>query len=118
MIGRSTSSGGTYTKVGAPSGSTTSLIDKNAGKYRYVYYRIRAYRKVNGKNVFGGFSPVISVYSYYNAVETTDYLNTKSVDLVNDAMVLTSKLEGMRSGYNREYPDLYETGENFSVGVN
>lgn len=118
VIGRSTSSGGTYTKVGAPSGSTTSLIDKNAGKYRYVYYRIRAYRKVNGKNVFGGFSPVISVYSYYNAVETTDYLNTKSVDLVNDAMVLTSKLEGMRSGYNREYPDLYETGENISVGVN
>lgn len=118
VIGRSTSANGTYTKVGAPSGSTTSLIDKNAGKYRYVYYRIRAYRKVNGKNVYGAFSPVISVYSYYYAVEATDYLNTKSADLVSDAMILTSKLEGMRSGYNKEYPDLYETGDNISVGVN
>lgn len=118
VIGRSTSANGTFVKVGAPSGSTTSLIDKNAGKYRYVYYRIRSYRVVGGKNVYGAFSPVISVYSYYYAVEATDYLNINSANVVNDAAILSSKIGGMRSGYNSEYPDLYEVGEDIVVGVN
>ncbi len=118
VIGRSTSANGTFVKVGAPSGSTTSLIDKDAGRYRYVYYRIRAYRTVGGKNVFGGFSNVISIYSSYYAIEATDYLSTQSIDVVNDATILVSKLEGMRMGYNRQYPDLYEVGEDITVGVN
>ncbi|MCI7814536.1 MAG: S8 family serine peptidase [Lachnospiraceae bacterium] len=118
VIGRSTSATGTYEKVGAVSGSTTSLIDTKVGRYRYAYYRIRAYRTINGKNVYSAFSPVISVYSGYYSIETTDYLSVDSVDVVNDAEILSSKIGGMRNGYNAKYPDLYEVGDSIAVGVN
>lgn len=118
VIGRSSSATGTYTKVAAVSGTTTSLIDRNAGRYHNVYYRIRAYRTVNGKNIYSAFSPVISLYTGYYSVEMTDYLNVDSPDVVNDAQILSAKIGGMRNSYSTKYPDLYEVGENITVGVN
>ena len=42
-------------------GSTTSYTDKGLKKGQTVYYRMRAYRKVSGKQVFGGYSAEKSV---------------------------------------------------------
>ncbi|MCI7814535.1 MAG: S8 family serine peptidase [Lachnospiraceae bacterium] len=118
VVGRSTSPSGTYEKVGAVPASSTSLVDTKVERDCYVYYRVRAYRTINGKNVYSAFSPVITAYSAYYSIETTDYLNTHSVDIVNDATIFSYKIGGMKNGYNAKYPDLYEVGEGIAVGVN
>lgn len=61
-IYRSDSKNGKYKKVTAISkGGTTSYKNGKLKKSTTYYYKIRAYRKVNGKKVYGDYSSVVSV---------------------------------------------------------
>ena len=61
-IYRSNSKDGKYSKVKTISkGSTTSYKNGKLKKSTTYYYKIRAYRKVNGKKVYGNYSSVVSV---------------------------------------------------------
>ena len=61
-IYRSNSKDGKYSKVKTISkGSTTSYKNGKLEKSTTYYYKIRAYRKVNGKKVYGSYSSVVSV---------------------------------------------------------
>ena len=62
QIYRSNSKDGKYSKVKTISkGSTTSYKNGKLKKSTTYYYKIRAYRKVNGKKVYGSYSSVVSV---------------------------------------------------------
>ncbi|MCT8137603.1 InlB B-repeat-containing protein [Anaerobacillus sp. CMMVII] len=61
QIYRATSQTGTYSKVGTvTSGSTKTYTNRGVETGRTYYYKVRAYRVVNGKNVYGAFSTVTS----------------------------------------------------------
>lgn len=61
-IYRSNSKDGKCSKVKTISkGSTTSYKNGKLKKSTTYYYKIRAYRKVNGKKVYGSYSSVVSV---------------------------------------------------------
>ena len=61
-IYRSNSKNGKYKKIAAISkGSTTSYKNGKLKKSTTYYYKIRAYRKVDGKKVYGNYSSVVSV---------------------------------------------------------
>lgn len=59
---RSTSKNGKYTSAGLiKKGSTVTFKDKKVSKGKTYYYKVRAYRAVNGKRVYGPYSTVKSV---------------------------------------------------------
>ena len=59
---RSTSKNGEYTSAGfIKKGSTVTFKDKKVSEGKTYYYKIRAYRTVNGKRVYGPYSAVKSV---------------------------------------------------------
>ena len=58
---RATSSSGTYTKITTiKSGSAVSYTNKSLTTGKTYYYKMRAYRTVNGDNVYGSYSKVVS----------------------------------------------------------
>ena len=58
---RATSKSGKYTKIKtATSGKAGSFTDKNLTTGKTYYYKIRAYRKVSSKKVYGSYSKVVS----------------------------------------------------------
>lgn len=59
---RATSQNGKYTRVGTiKKGSTVSYTDSRLKSKKNYYYKVRAYRTVNGKNVYGSYSAVKKV---------------------------------------------------------
>ena len=61
-IRRATSYYGTYKKVKTiSSGSTTSYTNSKLSGW-YYYYKIRAYKTVNGKKVYSGYSTIVGAY--------------------------------------------------------
>ena len=50
------------------SGSTVKYVNKNLKKGQSYYYKVKAYRAVDGKNVYGAYSSVkkVRVYTTYN----------------------------------------------------
>ena len=62
QIYRSTSKNSGYSKIATVSaGKERKYTDKGRIHNKKYYYKIRAYRKVNGKNVYGDYSPVSSI---------------------------------------------------------
>ena len=61
-VHRATSQNGKYTRVGTiKKGSTVSYTDSRLKSKKNYYYKVRAYRTVNGKNVYGSYSAVKKV---------------------------------------------------------
>ena len=59
---RATSQNGNYTRVGTiKKGRTVSYTDSRLKSKKNYYYKVRAYRTVNGKNVYGSYSAVKKV---------------------------------------------------------
>jgi fibronectin type 3 domain-containing protein len=58
-IYRSTQKNGTYTKIATVSGS--SYTNKNLKKNTTYYYKIRAYKVVNGNTLYGKLSAAVKV---------------------------------------------------------
>ncbi len=68
-IYRSTKKSGGYKCVKTiKKGSTVKYVNKNLKKGRNYYYKVRAYRTVDGKKVYGAYTSVkkVRVYTYYN----------------------------------------------------
>ena len=64
VIYRATSYSGTYTKYKTVKGGTKISTTANQELYKNYYYKIRAYRKVNGKNVYSPYSAIDGCYLY------------------------------------------------------
>ncbi len=62
QIYRATSIDGKYKRIHS-SKTAGSYIDDTLKEGRYYYYKVRAYRKVNGKKQYGEFSDVVTVKS-------------------------------------------------------
>ena len=60
QICRSTSKNGTYTRIRTLE-NATSYKNARLSKGKTYYYKVRAYRVVNGKKVYGTYSAVKSV---------------------------------------------------------
>ena len=61
-IYRSTKKSGSYKKIKTvKKASTTSYTNKNLSSNKKYYYKVRAYKKVKGKKVYGSYSSVKSV---------------------------------------------------------
>lgn len=59
IVYRSTSKNGTYKAIAAiKKGTTIKYIDQKVSSKRTYYYRVRAYRVVNGKKMYGSYSSV------------------------------------------------------------
>ena len=92
----------------------TDTTVKPGTKYTYT---VRAYRRVNGKVIWGG----------YNKNGLTVSVSGKVLDLKNyfqkgvsksEMQRLAADIGGMRKSTNAKYPSLYYTGNNMTVGVN
>ena len=58
---RATKKTGTYSKVTTiKKGSTVSYTNKKLTKGKTYYYKVRAYRTVSGKKVYGSYSDIVS----------------------------------------------------------
>ncbi len=69
QIYRSTKKSGGFKCVKTiKSGSTVKFVNKNLKKGKNYYYKVRAYRTVDGKKVYGAYSSVkkVRVYTTYN----------------------------------------------------
>ena len=59
---RATSKSGKYSKATTVTGGgTVSYTDKSLAKGKTYYYKVRTYRTVSGKKVYGGFSTIKSI---------------------------------------------------------
>lgn len=59
IVYRATSKNGTYKAIAAiKKGTTIKYTDKKVSSKRTYYYRVRAYRVVNGKKMYGSYSSV------------------------------------------------------------
>ena len=79
---RATSQNGKYTRVGTiKKGSTVSYTDSGLKSKKDYYYKVRAYRTVNGKNVYGSYSAVKQVYSGFSAMKFSS-VQAKSTSII------------------------------------
>ena len=64
QIYRSTAIDGKYKKIATiKSNSTTTYKDKNLTNGQCYYYKIRGYKKIDGKNWYGAFSEIKNLYT-------------------------------------------------------
>lgn len=100
VVMRSNTLNGTYKKVRTAQGvSDTSFVDKNVAKGSTYYYKVRAFKQVDGKYVYGGYSAVKSVS--VKLVEIMDYISIKynSQTIVSDLKKMADAIGNMESGY-------------------
>lgn len=92
----------------------TDTTVKPGTKYTYT---VRAYRRANGKVVWGGYDKNgLTVTVSGKVVEMTNYFQqgvSKS-----EMQRLITDIGGMKKSTNSKYPSLYYTGNNMTVGVN
>ena len=73
QIYRATSKSGTYSKVTSVTGaSKSSYINEGRTCGKTYYYKVRAYKRINGKTVYSKFSSVLSAYAKPAKVKITD----------------------------------------------
>ena len=73
QIYRATSKSGTYSKVTSVTGaSKSSYINGSRTCGKTYYYKVRAYKRINGKTVYSKFSSVMSAYAKPAKVKITD----------------------------------------------
>lgn len=73
QIYRATSKSGTYSKVTSVNGaSKSSYINEGRTCGKTYYYKVRAYKRINGKTVYSKFSSVMSAYAKPAKVKITD----------------------------------------------
>lgn len=60
-VSRSVKKNGKYTTIKRVSSKTISYTQKKLTKNRTYYFRVRAYKIVNGKKIYSGWSRVKSV---------------------------------------------------------
>ena len=73
QIYRATSKSGTYSKVTSVTGaSKSSYINEGRTCGKTYYYKVRAYKRINGKTVYSKFSSVMSAYAKPAKVKIND----------------------------------------------
>ena len=84
QIYRATSKSGKYAKIATVKGASSATytdIGRTCGT-RY-YYKLRAYKKIGGKTVYGKYSAVLSAYAKPAKVKVTDaYASSNSVETI------------------------------------
>ena len=92
----------------------TDTTVKPGTKYTYT---VRAYKRVNGKVIWGGYNKNgLSVSIPGKVVEMKNYFQ-QGVSR-SEMQRLISDIGGMKKSTNSKYPSLYYIGNNMTVGVN
>ena len=97
VVMRSTTPNGTYKKIRTAQGvSNTAYTDKQVASGSTYYYKVRAFKQVNGKFVYGGFSSVKS--ASLQSIEIMDYIPMRydRYTLANDLVRLANAIGNMR----------------------
>ena len=109
QIYRATSKSGTYSKVTSVTGaSKSSYINEGRTCGKTYYYKLRAYKRINGKTVYSKFSSVLSAYAKPAKVKITDaYADNTSFTMI--AVDFT----GVRgaSGYEAQINQIKKSGK-------
>jgi len=92
---RSTEQNGTYSKVGET--TSTHFTDKKVSPGTTYYYKVRAYRKVSGTKVYGGFSPMASAKPELGTPKASASPSTSSAKLSWSAVSGATKYEVYRA---------------------
>lgn len=99
------------------SASTRSCVDTSVKAGTKYTYTVRAYRRVNGRVIWGGYNKKgLTVNIPGKTIEMRNYFQ-KGVSK-SEMQRLATAVGGMRKGSNSKYPSLYYTGNNMIVGVN
>ncbi len=75
---RATSKNGDYKKIYSADKYTTSYTDKGLTEGKVYYYKIRAYKKLNGKNFYGKWSDILTANTELNNTTFSLKYNQKS----------------------------------------
>ena len=101
---RSTSSKKGFKRIKTiTSGSKVTFTDKDKKLGTAYYYKVKAYRKVNGKKVYGAYSPVVKGKTALNQVKS---LKVKAIDYK------TLRLTWKKVDKSEKYQIYYATSEN------
>jgi len=84
QIYRATSKSGKYAKIATVKGaSSATYTDTGRTCGTRYYYKLRAYKKIGGKTVYGKYSAVLSAYAKPAKVKVTDaYASSNSVETI------------------------------------
>lgn len=96
VVMRSTTPNGTYKKIRTAQGvSDTSYTDKQVTSGSTYYYKVRAFKQVDGKFVYGAFSPARE--ASLQAVEIMDYISMQynNYTLKSDLIRLANAIGNM-----------------------
>lgn len=74
IVYRATSKNGTYSKAFTTTKNSYINTGRTTGKY--YYYKVRGYKKINGKRVYTKYSPVTATYARPNKVKINEAYGT------------------------------------------
>ncbi|MGN0715274.1 MAG: hypothetical protein ACI4LN_05580, partial [Anaerovoracaceae bacterium] len=74
IVYRATSKNGTYSKAFTTTKNSYINTGRTTGKY--YYYKVRGYKKINGKTVYTKYSPVTATYARPNKVKINEVYGT------------------------------------------
>lgn len=101
-IYRATSKNGKYTKINEGEFCGTTAIDRNVLLGTTYYYKIKAYKWINGVKIYSNFSNIISA-------KTT--LKTPKISLINGSKKVTIKWNSLKSHGAQGY-EIYRSTRN------
>ena len=112
QIYRATSKSGTYSKVTSVTGaSKSSYINEGRTCGKTYYYKLRAYKRINGKTVYSKFSSVMSAYAKPAKVKITDaYAPSNSLTTIAVDFTTVRGATDYEGQINQIKPNGQETG--------
>ena len=115
-IWRANSAKGNYSKIKTiKTKNTTSYANKKLSAGHY-YYKVRAYKAVNGKTIYSNFSRYSG--TTVKVLNLMKNLPPLSPSYVGKYSTIINKIGGMHKKSNSGYPSFYAAGNKMIIGVN
>ncbi len=119
-IYRSTSSGGTYTKIGQTDSDTLFFIDEGRVKNKSYYYKVRAYVVLDGEKVFSSYSAsrnarITNKVAYLTFDDGPSSNTMRILDILDKYGVKATFFVIGKSGRDKEYKAIVDRGHTIAL---